>query len=165
MPRRWRWLMAALALVAILALGYALTLDPLRPRSVTKDQRCPVCGMYPALFPKWMTQIVFLDQTTIAFDSPLEMQRYLHDLPRYGQGRTTADIGRIYVSDHAGGGWLRAGEAVFVTGSSARGPMREADFPAFASREAAEAFRRREGGELRSYAEIAAQPPRPHPLR
>jgi copper chaperone NosL len=165
MPRRWRWWVASLTLVAMLTLGYALTLDPLRPRTVAKEQRCPVCGMYPALFPQWMAQIVFLDQTMVAFDSPMEMQRYLHDLPRYGQGRTTAEVGRIYVSDHAGGGWLRAGDAFFVAGSRALGPMREVDYPAFASREAAEAFMRREGGELRSYAEIAAQPPRPHPLR
>ncbi|MCK6405655.1 MAG: nitrous oxide reductase accessory protein NosL [Rhodocyclaceae bacterium] len=165
MPRRWRWWVAALTVVSLLAMGYALSLDPLRPRTVAKEQRCPVCGMYPALFPKWMAQIVFLDQEMIAFDSPMEMLRYLHDLPRYDKGRTAADIGRIYVSDYMGGGWLRAEQAVFVAGSRALDPMREADYPAFASREAAEAFTRTEGGELRDYAAIAAQPPRPHPVR
>lgn len=163
--RHWRRWVAALAVVSLLALGYALSLDPLRPRPVAKDARCPVCGMYPALFPKWMTQIVFLDGEALAFDSPQEMLRYLHDLPRYGKGRTAADIGRIYVSDYAGGGWLRAEQAFFVAGSRALDPMREADYPAFASREAAEAFIRSEGGELRDYAWVAAQIPKPHPLR
>jgi len=160
--RRWRLLAAALAVVAVAALGFAFARDPLRPQTIGKEQRCPVCGMYPALFPKWATQIVFADRAMLAFDSPVEMLRYLHDLPRYGKGRTADQIARIYVSDYAGGGWLRAEAAYFVSGSRARGPMRELDFPAFATREAANAFLRSEGGELHSYAEIAAQSPRPH---
>lgn len=160
--RRWRLPLAALALAALIALIYALALDPLRPQTIGKAQRCPVCGMYPALSPKWATQIVFADRTMLAFDSPVEMLRYLHDLPRYGKGRAADEIVRIYVSDYSAGGWLRAESAFFVAGSRARGPMREADYPAFATREEAESFARSEGGELRSYTEIAAQPPRPH---
>lgn len=163
MRRRGRFLAGALLAGALLMAGYGLMRDPLRPQTVDRQQRCPVCGMHPALFPNWMAQIVMRDGGMVAFDSPGEMLRYLHDLPRYGKGRTLADIGRIYVSDHAGGGWVPAEEAFFVAGSRVLGPMREVDYPAFSQAAAADAFARREGGEVRRYLQIAQVAPRPHP--
>ncbi len=158
-----RWLVAVVAIAALAAGGYLASLDPLRPQTVGKELRCPVCGMYPALFPQWMAQIVFSDRQMIAFDSPAEMLRYLHEMPRYAKGRKADEIVRRYVSDYTTGGWLVAEEAIFVAGSRVRGPMREPDFPAFRSREAASAFANEHGGELRSFGEIAATPPPPHP--
>jgi nitrous oxide reductase accessory protein NosL len=164
MLRRRLWILwLAAAFSAVAALGYQLSLDPYRPQTVGQEMRCPVCGMYPSLSPEWMTQIVFRDRGMIAFDSPLEMLRYLHDLPRYGKGRRAADIERIYVSDYAHGGWLRAEAAFFVAGARIRGPMRDENYPAFSARGDAEVFIRREGGEIRSYAQIAATPPPAHP--
>lgn len=162
--RRWSWrILLATSLAAAAALVYTANLDPFRPQTVGREMRCPVCGMYPSLSPEWMTQIVFRDRGMLAFDSPLEMLRYLHDLPRYGKGRQAADIERIYVSDYRHGGWLRA-EAAFVAGARIRGPMRDENTPAFSSRDDAEAFIAQKGGQIRSYAQIAATPPLAYPL-
>ena len=155
----------ALVLVAAATLGYLGSLDPYRPQRIEREMRCPVCGMYPSLSPEWMTQIVFKDRSMVAFDSPLEMLRYLHDLPRYGKGRLATDIERIYVADYAHGGWLRAEAAFFVAGARLRGPMRDDNYPAFSSRDDAETFIGKQGGQIRSYAEIAATPPSVHPLQ
>lgn len=163
-PRR-RWIASLLAgLAAAATLGYLNSLDPYRPQAVAREVRCPVCGMYPNLSPKWMTQIVFRDRGMVAFDSPLEMLRYLHDLPRYGEGRLAADIERIYVSDYRHGGWLRAEAAFFVAGARIHGPMHDENYPAFSSPDDAGAFIGQEGGQARTYAQIAGTPPPAHPL-
>ena len=165
MQRRYWWGVAvAVALCAAAALVYFKSLDPYRPQTIARDMRCPVCGMYPSLSPKWMAQIVFTDRGMVAFDSPLELLRYVHDWPRYGNGRQAADVARIYVSDFINGSWLRAEHAYFVAGARVRGPMRDENFPAFASQSAADLFAKQEGGRVLGYAELAATPPPAHPL-
>ena len=64
-----------------------------------------------------------------------------------GRQRRMADaIVARYVTDTDTGGWLNAQEAVYVTGSSAMGPMRAGNLPAFAHAEAAQEFVQQRGG-------------------
>ena len=159
MPRPLLALYAAFGIfAAALVAGAALlpdvmAADGLIP-AITKEMRCAVCGMHPAAYPKWMAQAVFKDRTSAVFDSPAELFRYLQDFPRYGKGRTEADIGTLYVSDYAKGGWLDARKAFFVSGSKATGPMGSADLPPFATKEAAAAFARANGGKVMYFGEV-----------
>ena len=57
-------------------------------------------------------------------------------------------IGAIYVADYATKAWTDAKKAFFVLGSQARGPMNEPNLPAFATREAADAHAKAQGGKL-----------------
>lgn len=158
--RRSKWIVTACALLllaVVAGLAYSLLRDPLQPQTVTREMRCPVCGMYPSLNPEWVSQIVFTDGEMLAFDSVIEMLRYLHDMPRYGKGRQAAEIARMYVANYAHPGWLLAEEAFFATGSRVVGPMCGDNYPAFATREAAEVFFNGAGGQVLRYAEIAAR--------
>lgn len=121
---------------------------------VSKEMRCPVCGMYPARYPKWMVQVVYHDRQRVAFDSPADFFRFRQNFAQYAAGRQASDISAVYFSDFMKTGWIESKTVFLVSGSSARGPMNNADFPAFASREAAEQFVKEQGGQVLAYAQI-----------
>lgn len=123
------------------------------PQTITKEERCPVCGMYPANYPAWHSQIVFKDGTHSSFDSPIEMFRFVHNMAKYDKRHTAEDIGNLYVPEYEKGGWLEAKKAFFVLGSNAHGPM-GSDLPAFASKEAASAFTKISGGEVLTFSQV-----------
>lgn len=122
--------------------------DNFAPQPIAKDERCPVCGMYPANYPKWHSQIVFKDGGHASFDSATDMLSYLKAMAKYDKRHAAADIAKIYVPDHAKGGWLDARQSFFVKGSIEKGPMMDEALPAFDTKEKAEAFARKAGGKV-----------------
>ena len=134
-------------------------LAPTAARAVPADARCPVCGMFPARSPQWAAQLIFDNGDAQFFDSPLSLFMYLQDVPRYSPGRSAGSIVAHYVTDASGAGqarWIDALGAYYVHGSSAKGPMRAGNLPAFASREAAQAFAAQRGGTVLAFGAIDA---------
>ena len=110
-----------------------------------------MCGMYPARYPKWMVQVVFKDRSLSAFDSPLDFFRFRKNMARHDSRHGDKDVGAVYFSDYAKGGWIESKKAFFASGSDAKGPMINADFPAFGSKELAEEFVRAHGGKVLTF--------------
>ena len=108
-------------------------------RPVPPDVRCPVCGMFPARSPDWAAQVIFDNGDAQFFDSPLSLFMYLQDVERYSPGRSATQI-----------------IARYVHGSTAKGPMRAGNLPAFATREDAQAFAQRRGGSVLPFGAIDA---------
>lgn len=126
--------------------------------TIAPEQRCPVCGMYPARFPKWKAQILLKDGGAIAFDSSLDMFRYLQSPSRYGkEGHKASDIKRVYVTDFHDGNWLEAHRAFFVVGSTTAGPMGEPAFLPFASQGEAQAYMTERGGRVLGFNQITPE--------
>lgn len=151
-------LQAALLATTLFALGAGSSLAAdLPPREVARNTRCPVCGMYPALSPQWIAQIVFNDQSASSFDSPVDLFRFLNNMIVFDKTHKPADVGAIWVADYGTRAWTDARKAFYVSGSQARGPMNEPNLPAFASRAAADAHARAQGGRVLAYAEITRE--------
>ncbi|WP_324781074.1 nitrous oxide reductase accessory protein NosL [Thiobacillus sedimenti] len=129
-------------------------LPMIAPRPIPAGARCPVCGMYPARHPHWSAQVIFRDGAVHYFDSPIDLFVFLQRVDHYDRRYTRGDVIARYVRDVESGQWIDAPAAFFVQGSEARGPMRTADLPAFASRDAAAAFARRHGGAVVAAAQI-----------
>lgn len=127
------------------------------PRPVPADARCPVCGMYPARSPDWAAQVIFDNGDTQFFDSPVSLFTYLQDVGRYTRGRQASEIAARFVSDASSGAWISATDAVYVSGSSALGPMRAGNLPAFSSMAAAQRFASARGGVLIKARQISPQ--------
>ncbi len=125
-------------------------------RPVPADVRCPVCGMYPARSPDWAAQVIFANGDAQFFDSPLSLFMYLGDVARYSPGRSADEIVAHYVTDVPSRSWVDARSAFYVTGSTAKGPMRAGNLPAFASRDAARQFAAQRGGKVLAYADVDA---------
>lgn len=117
-------------------------------RPIPANARCPVCGMYPARFPKWAAQIIFSDRTAHFFDSPVDLFMFLDQTARFDPAHTVADVAAMYVADYRSGAWLDAHSAAFVLGAAVRGPMRGADLPAFADEASARIFAGEHGGRV-----------------
>ena len=155
MNHRLRFAIAPAILAALLA-GQtpAATAADLSPQYVQRSTRCPVCGMYPYRTPQWTAQIVFNDQTASSFDSPADMFRFVGNMMLFDKTHKPADIGAIWVADYNTKAWVDAKKAFYVLGSKARGPMNEPNLPAFASREAADAHVKAEGGKVLGFGEV-----------
>ena len=125
-------------------------------RPVPADVRCPVCGMFPARSPDWAAQVIFANGDAQFFDSPLSLFMYLSDVARYSPGRSADEIVARYVTDVSSKTWTDAGNAFYVHGSSAKGPMRAGNLPAFASKKAALQFAAQRGGTVLAYADVDA---------
>lgn len=131
-------------------------LDLAAARPLPAGARCPVCGMFPERSPEWAAQLIFEGGDAHFFDSPLSLFMYLQEPLRYSPGRAPQAIAAQYVTDAgaAPGAWLDARQAWYVHGSSARGPMRAGNLPAFATREAAQAFTQRRGGRVLAHGDV-----------
>lgn len=125
-------------------------------RPVPADVRCPVCGMYPARSPDWAAQVIFANGDAQFFDSPLSLFMYLGDVARYSPGRSADEIVAHYVTDVPSRSWVDARSAFYVTGSTAKGPMRAGNLPAFASQDAARQFAVQRGGKVLAYTDVDA---------
>ena len=123
-------------------------------REVPQDARCPVCGMYPARARAWAAQVIFADGDAYFFDSPLSLMQYLGNVAHYTRGRTLEAIVARYVTDTGTGAWVDAQQAVYVAGSSALGPMRAGNLPAFTDTVAAQRFAQQRGGRVLGFAAV-----------
>jgi copper chaperone NosL len=90
-------------------------------QKIESHKRCPVCGMYPARYPKFNCQIVFEDGSYEAFDNSIGLLVYLHFPDK--TNIKLKPVAGIYFKDYLKEGWLEADRAFFVTGSDIRGPM------------------------------------------
>ncbi|NOY52368.1 MAG: transporter [Deltaproteobacteria bacterium] len=114
--------------------------DPLQPGPKV---RCPVCGMYVAPYPGWVSSLTFSEGSRLFFDGPRDLFTYIFQLP--AEGRKSSDITVIRVTDHKTHDWIDARSAWFVLGSSVSGPMGEELIP-FGSKGEAKAFLAERGG-------------------
>lgn len=128
--------------------------DRYQPRAIPADARCPVCGMYPARFPRWAAQAIYRDSATQFFDSPVNLHVFLDDVGRFAAGYRREDVTAMFVTDIMSGRWTDAAGAWYVHESDVAGPMREGNLPAFTHREAAERFASERGGTVLSSQEI-----------
>ena len=89
----------------------------------TAKDKCPVCGMFVAKYPDFVTQIQFRDGVSVFFDGVKDMLKYYRNLSRYAPGRKQADISAVYVTDYYSLRYIDGRKAFYVSGSDVFGPM------------------------------------------
>lgn len=129
-------------------------------QTIAPDQGCAACGMYPAQYPQWQTQVIFKDKSMVAFDGGKCMFRFLLDMARFDAHHTAADVAMVWVKDFNDGTWVDGTKACYVVGSNVLGPMGKELIP-FATEEAARKFQQRNGGALDPYAKITMESIKP----
>lgn len=123
------------------------------PQVIGAEANCPTCGMHPAQYPEWQSQIVFKDKSMAAFDGGKCLFRYLLTMRMFDSTRTAADIAMVWVKDFKTGAWVDGTTASYVVGSSVMGPMGKEIIP-FADQSSAKSFQQHNGGIVESYAGI-----------
>jgi len=145
-----KWITLAACLTLTLMYGQTSTATQSEPQIIPDNVRCGKCGMFPARYPKWQSQIIFSDGSMTAFDGCKCMFGFMSDVGKYDAGHSKDDIARIWVRDFNSGDWLDAKSAHFVVGSDVMGPMGKELIP-FQDQNAADAFQKEHGGQLAGF--------------
>ena len=116
------------------------------PMAITKDHKCPTCGMRVAGFTNWHTQIVYPDHTNQAFCAVKCLMAYYFEPSRFSDAHNPGDSKTLFAKDYYTQAWHNMDKMVFVMGSDVMGPMGK-DLVPFADKKAAETFLADHNGE------------------
>jgi nitrous oxide reductase accessory protein NosL len=137
--------MTALRILCFLIITLLITvqpgpaLDEAQSFKPSEKDKCPVCGMFVAKYPDFLTQIVFADGSRAWFDGVKDMFKYYFDLPNYNPGKKPDDIKAVLVADYYSLKPVDGLKAFYVLGSDVYGPMGRELIP-FAEEAAAKEF-------------------------
>jgi nitrous oxide reductase accessory protein NosL len=120
MPKKIYFLVFVLLINAVMVQGVVWAGEFIAPKP--KD-KCPVCGMFVAKYPKWVAEIVFKDGSYVVFDGCKDMFKYYFDMDKYNKQKSRDDIAEIYVTEYYTLKIHKASEVSFVVGSDVLGPM------------------------------------------
>ena len=123
------------------------------PQQITDTHSCMTCGMFPAHFPEWQSQVIFTDGFMASFDGCKCMFRYLLNMQKFDAHHTPDQVAAVWVKDFGTQEWIDGKAATYVIASSVMGPMGKELIP-FAARENAEAFQKENGGTIAHYDSI-----------
>lgn len=126
------------------------------PQEIPDNVTCGKCGMSPARYPQWQTQIVFADGSMVPFDGCRCMFGYLFNMAQYDTSHTKDDVATVWVKDFHSGTWIQAPVANFVVGSDVMGPMGKELIP-FSDHAGALAFQQEHGGRVAEYDAISME--------
>lgn len=146
--------MAAAMLLAALLIPASACAGPLTPARVPLDgdgtmhispeDRCPVCAMRPARYPKSACAIQLADGRTFYFcETGCMLRSWLH--PDIHLGAAVSALKRIVVREYFSGDYLDGNAAFWVAGSDVIGPMGPMIVPLDGEDHLA-VFKRRHGG-------------------
>ena len=130
----------------VCAVSFFLLATPLlaQPnKEISPQERCPVCGMFVAKYPDWITQVRLNTGTVKFFDGVKDMMAFSFDPVSFGASGQKAQ--EIWVKDYYTLVWLDGRSAWYVIGSNVYGPMGH-EFIPFSSAAAAENFRKDHNG-------------------
>jgi nitrous oxide reductase accessory protein NosL len=146
---------AALLMLAawLSAPGAANAADAKLIKPSAKD-KCPVCGMFVAKYPDWLSEVLFRDGSYAVFDGPKDLFKYLADLKQYAPGKGQKDIGAVLVNDYYAVKPINGFEAYYVVGSDVLGPMGRELIPFEREQDAREFMRDHRGGKILRFNEV-----------
>ncbi len=111
---------------------------------LSKDEKCPVCGMYVYKYPNWAAEIK-TDKERFVFDGVKDMMKFYLDPQKYKKGISKSSITKVVVSDYYTLRAIDGKKAFYVIGSRVLGPMGKELIP-FVSIEDAKSFMADYGG-------------------
>jgi len=125
-----------------------------KPSIPSTNDKCPVCGMFVAKYPDWLSQIVFKDGTVFFFDGAKDMFKFYFNLKRYSPKRQMDDASTMYVTDYYSLLPIDGFAAFYVVGSDVYGPMGRELIPFGKNQEALEFKKDHKGREILTFQNI-----------
>lgn len=121
---------------------------------VPKKSKCPVCGMFVDLYPKWAALIETTDGQTLYFDGVKDLMKFYLQPEKFKEGMKQGDFKTIQVTDYYTLQAFAADQAWYVLDSNVFGPMGNELIP-FQTRKDAETFKKDHFGiRIVSFSEI-----------
>ena len=126
---------------------------------VTKDEKCPVCGMFVYKYPRWAAQIFYKHKNNtrhLSFDGVKDMMKFYFNSLKWGKFYFAKrnNIAKMLVTDYYTQNAFDARDAYFVVGSNIYGPMGN-ELIAFSTKQEAENFKEdHKGKKILKFSEI-----------
>ncbi len=121
--------------------------------AVSKDKKCPVCGMFVYKYPKWVA-LIKVKSHSFYFDGVKDMMKFYFNPKKYlNVDFTTKEIKKLYVTDYYTLNKIEAQKAFFVIKSDVTGPMGNELIP-FKSKESALSFIKDHSGKIVTFNQI-----------
>ena len=118
------------------------------------QDRCPVCEMYPARYPRHKNQVHTRENDVYHFCSTQCLFTFLEDSYAYA-GRQVEPF-LLWVVGYETGDWISAWTAYYLVGAGETGPMGREAF-AFDLKTDAEAFARQHGGTVMPFSAVTRE--------
>ena len=109
-----------ITLISVSSMAWGADQKPVKP---SPKDKCPVCGMFVAKYPDFVTQVIFKDGSYAVFDGAKDMFKYYLNLKKYAPAKGFEDISAIYVTDYYSLEPIDGRTAWYVVGSDVFGPM------------------------------------------
>ncbi len=109
--------------ILLLLIGSFALAGEKKPVKPAQKDKCPVCGMFVAKYPDFLTEILFKAGTYSVFDGTKDMFKYYFNLKKYHPSKNIADIDGIYVTDYYNLALIDGVPASYILGSDIYGPM------------------------------------------
>lgn len=148
------WKLLVISFVFALAIWHTIASSSEKFIELSKQDKCPVCGMFVYKYPNWIAQIIFKDGVFAVFDGPKDMFRYYFNISKYGKNRTKEDIAKIYATEYYTTEKVEAKDVYFVVGSDVYGPMGEELVPVKGRKEAEAFMREHKGRKILGFEQI-----------
>jgi len=125
---------------------------------VNEDEKCPVCGMFVAKYPKWAARLSYKQNDKIvdlAFDGVKDLLKFYHNPSKWGNYTKQSDEAiTVLVSDYYTQEAIDGKKAFYVIGSDAYGPMGK-EFIPFSTLKSAQTFQKdHKGTQILKFAKI-----------
>ena len=143
--------------VAVLLAGSLALAGEAAPGKASKADKCPVCGMFVAKYPDFLTQVIFTDDAHAFFDGAKDMFKYYFNLKKYQPAKKTSDITFVYVTDYYSVTPIDGRKAWYVVGSDVFGPMGRELIPFAKKSDATEFMKDHAGKKLLRFEEVTPE--------
>jgi copper chaperone NosL len=127
---------------------------PPAPSKPGPRDKCPVCGMFVAKYPDFVTQVIFRDGAVFYFDGVKDLMKFYFHLDRYSPGRKQADVAAVWVTDYYRMSLIDGRKAHYIIGSDVYGPMGKELIPFEKKAEAEEFLKDHRGERIILFGEI-----------
>jgi len=145
-----------LAAVLLLAGAPALGGEGLPP-GPGERAKCPVCGMFVAKYPDFLSAVRFRDGRYAWFDGPKDLFRYTLAMKRYATDRRPEDVEAVFVKDYYSLEFIDGRKAFYVEGSDVYGPMGRELVPFGREEDARQFLKDHKGKSLIRFGEITPE--------
>lgn len=151
MKRLTTGILIALLLISLAGAGERKLVKP------SPKDKCPVCGMFVAKYPDWVTQIIFKDGSYAVFDGAKDMFKYYFNLKKYNPHKKVEEIDSIYVTEYYGFALVDGLKALYAAGSNVYGPMGKELIPVATEAEAKEFMSDHSGKTFLKFKEVTLE--------
>jgi nitrous oxide reductase accessory protein NosL len=127
------------------------------PPGPGEREKCPVCGMFVAKYPDFLSAVRFTDGTHVYFDGPKDLFRFTLGMKRHAPSRRPEDVEAIFVKDDYSLAFINGRKAFYVSGSDVYGPMGRELIPFAREEEAAQFLKDHQGKSLFRFGEITRE--------